>query len=123
VQFARQVDYVNQGFAGNETMEEDTKEDKEEWLKTPMEIKFAQDEQEEWSMIGGSAGCEWWIKAASEQEPKVSMGLSSWSDYYILQEEQEDDEVSMQDDNGTDEYQDDASTSFDRKWRRGWSVF
>jgi hypothetical protein len=74
-------------------------------------IEFAQDDQEEWNTVGGSAGCEQWIKAASEQEPRVSRGLSSQSYYYILQEEQE--EVSMQDDDGTEESQDNALTSFD----------
>jgi hypothetical protein len=103
------------------------KEDKDEWLETPVEIEFVKDEGEEWSTVGGSAGCERWIKAASAQEPKVSMGLSSRSYHYVLQEEQEEDdvlqeeqeedEVSVQDDEGTNESQEDDA------FLRGWKIW
>jgi hypothetical protein len=113
VQFASQVDYVDQGLADNETVKNCMEVNRDEWLKTPTEIESVQDEQDKWSMVCGSAGHKRWVKAASKQEPKVSMGSSSQSYYFILQEEQEEEEVSMQDDDGTEESQDYALTSFD----------
>jgi hypothetical protein len=104
---------VDKGLVNHETIKKDTEVGNDEWLKTPMEIEFVQDDQDEWSTVGGSAGHEQWIKATSEQETKLSMDSSSWSYYYMLQEEQEEEEVSLQDDDRAEQYQDNALTSFD----------